>query len=347
MKKEYTHTTLVTGCSGLVGYHVVKKLAESIPDDYVVVGIDIKEPKYDYKQFGDKFVFHNIDLTDYHKVSAIFELYNINDVMNCFGIKGTPATAKSYPVNFLVPSIQANINLIKNCQHHSAYMCFLSSVGVYASAEEFEEDTVWETLPSQHDWFPAWSKRVPELIIDAYRQQFGWINWTILRPSNIFGEYDNYGENAMAIPATIKKVYESDGEIEAWGDGTPIRDYVYAGDIERHTFFVKTLIDNFNEVFKTPITDETYNKNEIKIVFQEDSDDNKWNYELVCFGKYHYFCCNTYPNLHKILKYYAYDEEELYYYTDLYLYHYLKDEYKKENPDVKLMGDKFIGPKDE
>lgn len=230
-RKEYTHTTLVTGCSGLVGYHVVKKLAESIPDGYLVVGIDIKEPKYDYEQYGDKFVFHNIDLTDYYKVSSIFELYNINDVMNCFGIKGTPKTAKSYPVNFLVPSIEANINIIKNCQHHSAYMCFLSSVGVYASAEEFEEDTVWETLPSQHDWFPAWSKRVPELIIDAYRQQFGWINWTILRPSNIFGEYDNYGENAMAIPATIKKVFESNGEIEAWGDGTPIRDYVYAGDV--------------------------------------------------------------------------------------------------------------------
>ena len=25
----------------------------------------------------------------------------------------------------------------------------------------------------------------------------------------------------------------------------------------------------------------------------------------------------------------------------------IKDDYKKENPDVKLMGDKFIGPKDE
>ena len=25
----------------------------------------------------------------------------------------------------------------------------------------------------------------------------------------------------------------------------------------------------------------------------------------------------------------------------------IKDNYKKENPDVKLMGDKFIGPKDE
>ena len=25
----------------------------------------------------------------------------------------------------------------------------------------------------------------------------------------------------------------------------------------------------------------------------------------------------------------------------------LKDQYKKENPDIKLMGDKFIGPKDD
>ena len=25
----------------------------------------------------------------------------------------------------------------------------------------------------------------------------------------------------------------------------------------------------------------------------------------------------------------------------------IKDNYKKENPDIKLMGDKFIGPKDE
>ena len=86
-------------------------------------------------------------------------------------------------------------------------------------------------MPSRHDWFPAWSKRIPELIIDAYRQQYDFINYTILRPSNIFGEYDNFGENAMAIPATIKKVFESNGEIEAWGDGTSIRDYVYAGDV--------------------------------------------------------------------------------------------------------------------
>ena len=98
--------------------------------------------------------------------------------------------------------------------------------------------------------------------------------------------------------------------------------------IDQHIFFVNTLIDNFDEIFKTPITDETYDKNEIKIVYQEGSDDNKWNYELVLFGKYHYFCCNSYTNLHKLLKWYAIEEQELFYYTPLYLYSFIKDEYK-------------------
>ena len=29
----------------------------------------------------------------------------------------------------------------------------------------------------------------------------------------------------------IKKIYEATDSIEAWGDGSPIRDFVYAGDV--------------------------------------------------------------------------------------------------------------------
>ena len=111
----------------------------------------------------------------------------------------------------------------------------MSSVGVYESAPEFIEDTVWKTLPSQHDWYPSWSKRVPELYLEAYGVQHNWKNWTVVRPANIFGEYDNFGEWAMALPANIKKVYESDGEIVGWGDGTPTRDFIYAGDVASAT----------------------------------------------------------------------------------------------------------------
>lgn len=222
-------TILVTGCSGLVGTHISKQL---IDKGYIVVGVDVKEPIINQT---NKFKFHNIDLRDVEEVSVLFDWYNFDGCINSFGIKGTPKTAKENPVDFLEPSIKGNFNIIENCFKKNVWLVFMSSVGVYESAPEFIEDTVWKTLPSQHDWYPSWSKRVPELYLEAYEVQYGWKDWTIVRPANIFGEYDNFGEWAMALPANIKKVYESDGEIVGWGDGSPTRDFIYAGDVASAT----------------------------------------------------------------------------------------------------------------
>ena len=48
---------------------------------------------------------------------------------------------------------------------------------------------------------------------------------------SIFGEYDDFNGKGTVIASTIKKVYEATDSIEAWGDGTPVRDFVYAGDV--------------------------------------------------------------------------------------------------------------------
>lgn len=216
---------LVTGCSGLVGTHIVNQL---IDKGYFVVGVDLKEPiNQDLKNFK----FHKIDLRDSDEVSILFDWYDFDGCINSFGIKGTPQTAKENPLDFLEPSIKGNFNIIENCFRKDVWLVFMSSVGVYESAPEFIEDTVWKTLPSPHDWYPSWSKRVPELYLEAHKVQHGWENWTIVRPANIFGEYDNFGEWAMALPSNIKKVLESDKKITAWGDGSPTRDFIYAGDV--------------------------------------------------------------------------------------------------------------------
>jgi len=217
---------LVTGCSGLVGTHLVHKLLEK---DYYVVGVDLY--KSDNLPTHDKFTFHNIDLRDPYDVNVLFSQHQFGGVVNAFGIKGSPIKAKENPVDFLEPSIKVNTNIIDNCVKRKIWLVFMSSVGVYEPAEEFVEDTVWKTLPSPNDWFPSWSKRIPELYLEAHKVQHGYDKWTIVRPANIFGEYDNFGDGATVIGATCRKVYESDGEIEAWGDGTPTRDFIYAGDV--------------------------------------------------------------------------------------------------------------------
>lgn len=217
---------MVTGCSGLVGTHLSNKLIEL---GYIVYGIDIRNSP-NLPQ-NENFKFFDIDLRDAETVSIMFSELEIDGVINAFGVKGSPIRAKERPLDFLEPSIKANINIIENCFTHNVWLVFMSSVGVYEPAEEFVENTVWKTLPSQNDWFPSWSKRIPELYLEAYKVQHNWCDWSIVRPANIFGEYDDFSGNGTVIASTIKKVYEASDEIEAWGDGTPTRDFIYAGDV--------------------------------------------------------------------------------------------------------------------
>jgi GDP-L-fucose synthase len=217
---------LVTGSSGLVGTHLVNKLLNK---GYKVIGVDFKQPTtiIDSKNF----TFVSFDLRSEIDVTSLFNKFKFDGVINSFGIKGSPIRAKENPLDFLEPSIKVNTNIIDNCFKHNSWLVFMSSVGVYEPAEEFIEDTVWKTLPSENDWFPSWSKRIPELYLQAYKVQHKWDNWSIVRPANIFGEYDNFGEGSTVIASTIKKVYDAVNQIEAWGDGTPTRDFIYAGDV--------------------------------------------------------------------------------------------------------------------
>ena len=264
-------TILVTGCSGLVGTHIVNQL---IDRGYLVIGVDLKEPIV--KQTKN-FKFHNVDLRDVKEVSTLFDWYDFDGCINSFGIKGTPKTAKENPVDFLEPSIKGNFNIIENCFRKKIWLVFMSSVGVYESAPEFIEDTVWKTLPSEHDWYPSWSKRVPELYLESYKVQYDWKDWTIVRPANIFGEYDNFGEGSMALPSNIKKIFESEGEITAWGDGTPTRDFIYAGDVASAT--IKCLEDKLHITSNLGSGEEISIKRMIETIIGVSGKDVKVNWD--------------------------------------------------------------------
>lgn len=217
---------LITGCSGLVGIHLVKKCLES---GYDVVGADIRYSTELPK--SDKFTFYELDLTIEENTKNLFFYESPDVVFNTFGVKGSPIRAKENPVDFLYPSFKINTEIINQCAKTDTWLIFVSSVGVYAPAEKFEEDSVWKTLPGQADWFPSWSKRMGEILLEAYKVQYNYDKWAIIRPANIFGEYDDFNGKGTVIASTIKKVYEATDTMEAWGDGSPIRDFVYAGDV--------------------------------------------------------------------------------------------------------------------
>jgi GDP-L-fucose synthase len=216
---------LITGVNGLVGTHLLKKC---LNEGYKVVGVDLKKGKQ-LPTTGWEFVQE--DLTKPFAIESLFMNHKFDAVFNCFGIKGSPIRAKDKPVDFLYPSFKINTEIINQCALQNIWLVFVSSVGVYAPAEKFEEDSVWKTLPGEADWFPSWSKRMGEILLEAYSVQYNYHNWAIIRPANIFGEYDDFTGKGTVIASTIKKIAEAETQIEAWGDGSPIRDFVYAGDV--------------------------------------------------------------------------------------------------------------------
>lgn len=216
---------LITGCNGLVGTNLVQ---QCLKKHYDVVGVDIKENIHN-KDLDFKFL--QMDLTKEENINHIFEVEKPDIVFNAFGIKGSPLRAKNNPVDFLYPSFKVNTEIINKCAEKNIWLTFVSSVGVYAPAESFLEEDVWKTLPSPYDWYPSWSKRMGELLLESYSIQYDYQNWAIIRPGNIFGEYDDFSGNGTVISTMIKKIEEADGSVEAWGDGSPIRDFVYAPDV--------------------------------------------------------------------------------------------------------------------
>jgi len=153
-------------------------------------------------------------------------------VFHLAGIKGSPKMCAEQPVDFMVPMLQFNTNMMQAAfDANVKWYLFTSSVGVYAPADVFFEDTVWNTMPSPNDRFAGWAKRIGELQAEAYGIQYNKKNISIVRPANVYGAYDNFNPaNAMVVPSLIRKAQEND-VLEVWGDGSTIRDFIHADDV--------------------------------------------------------------------------------------------------------------------
>ena len=173
--------------------------------------------------------YRQADLTFKSTVSVVADF---DHVYHLAGKKGSPDTAKNSPAEYL-PMLQFDTNVIEAIGYYQPeWFLYTSSIGVYPPMEIYEEDKVWHKVPSENDKVPGYIKRMGELSCYAIRATYGYENISIVRPANIYGPHDNFGENSMVIPSLIKKGVEDD-EINVWGDGTPIRDFIYSEDVAR------------------------------------------------------------------------------------------------------------------
>ena len=221
---------LITGASGMVGKHLVDMCLDK---GYYVRGTDIRlDDRYlDEKYWGDNFDFFQADLRDFDRCKILVD--DIDVVFHVAGVKGSPKRAAEQPNDYFTPMLQFNTNMAEAARLQGVdWYVYTSTVGVYQPAKVFKEDDVWKTYPSENDKYAGWVKRLGELQLDCFETHYGLKNYSIVRPANIYGEYDEFGEESTVIASLVKKGYHDD-LLSVWGDGTPIRDFIHAEDVAR------------------------------------------------------------------------------------------------------------------
>jgi len=218
---------LITGASGMVGKHLVDMCLDK---GYYVRGTDIRyDNRYDI--YAKDFEFYQADLRDFDDCRNV--VAGMDVVFQVAGVKGSPKRAAEQPNDYFTPMLQMNTNMAEAARLQGVdWYVYTSTVGVYQPAEVFKEDDVWKTYPSENDKYAGWVKRLGELQLDCFETHYGLKNYSIVRPANIYGEYDEFGEESTVIASLVKKGYHDD-LLSVWGDGTPIRDFIHAEDVAR------------------------------------------------------------------------------------------------------------------
>lgn len=204
-------SALVIGSRGMVGTALMKVLGRS-KTYFEIKGVDIET---------DMTIKSNTEI-----------IKDYDHIYHLAGIKGSPLRVRERPADYL-PMLQFDTNVIEAVgKYKPEWFLYTSSVGVYPPSELFKENEVWNKVPSENDMIPAYIKRMGELSCSAISRSYNYKNISVVRPANIYGAYDNFGDESTVIASLIKKGC-SDDVINVWGDGTPIRDFIYSKDVAR------------------------------------------------------------------------------------------------------------------
>jgi GDP-L-fucose synthase len=215
---------LVTGGHGLVGHEFVGN-------------------KY-YKPTSKEYNLKNTE--DVNRLM----LKRFDSVIHTAGKVGGLGGNMNHKGEFFYDNIMINTNVIESARISGVknLVAFLSTC-VFPDNIEYPltEKKIHLGPPHFSNNAYAYSKRMVDVQIRAYREQYG-LNYKSVIPTNIYGPNDNYDiKNGHVVPSLIHKCFlarENKTPLTIWGSGDPLREFIFSRDV---AVLSEWVLHNYNE----------------------------------------------------------------------------------------------------
>jgi GDP-L-fucose synthase len=222
----------VAGHRGLVGSAIVRKLVSEGYNDIIARPHD------------------QLDLRNQDQVNYFFQHNRPEYVFLAAAKVGGINYNATVPAEFIYDNLMIQNNVIDSAYRYGVKkLLFLGSACIYPKVTPQpikEEYLLSAKLEPTNDAY-AIAKIAGMTTAKYYTKQYGF-NTISLMPANLYGPNDNFfPDKCHVIPGLINKFYNAQqhgqGIVEAWGDGTPTREFLYVDDLADACLF---LMNNYN-----------------------------------------------------------------------------------------------------
>ena len=192
-----------------------------------------------------------LDLTNQHDTYSFLQKERPDYVVISAAKVGGIYANNSYPAEFIYQNLMIETNLI-----HGSYLAgvnkllFLGSSCIYPkdSLQPIKEEYLLGGILEETNEPYAVAKIAGIKLCESYNRQYG-TDYRSIMPTNLYGPNDNFHlNNSHVIPALIRKFHEAkvnkSPNVEVWGSGNQLRDFLYVGDMAIASSYIMNLDNN-------------------------------------------------------------------------------------------------------